>query len=196
MVENTNNQKKKMNPFLWFLFAIVIPVIILIALAVIVLGVAGFNVIDWAKEKGNDIPVVSEMVTTDEESSVEQEEQQVQAAMDDKNQEIEVLNQTIRDLEANVDQLEQENVKLENKQETTTEEAAEEDTAEQGIEIVVGPYEEMKSDRAAQIIQNLDSDMAVRILKEISTEARGEILEAMEPESAAEFTQLLISDGE
>ena len=71
MAKENQTNKKKTNPVLWVLFAIIIPLIIVIILIGVVLGVAGFNVIDWAKEKGSDIPVVSSFVSTEEDTNIE-----------------------------------------------------------------------------------------------------------------------------
>ncbi|MFC4023149.1 MotE family protein [Oceanobacillus longus] len=198
MVDKTTDDKKKMNPFLWFIFAIVFPLIIIITLVIVVMGVAGINVIDWAKEKGNTIPIISDVVTTDEEKGIELEEQQAQAVNEDKDNEILELNQHITDLEATINLLEQEILKLENNQSVAgveeEEESIEEGTGEQGVDAVISSYEEMKSKQAASILQNMETEPALLILQEVSDEARGDILEAMDPETAAEFTQLLISN--
>ncbi|WP_067729385.1 MotE family protein [Oceanobacillus damuensis] len=196
MEENIKVQKKKKNPVRLFLFAIVIPLVIIAVLAVVVMGVFGFDVIDWAKEKGDNIPVVSELVTTEEEKAEAMDEQQVQAALDSKDNEIIQLNRTITDLEATINSMEQEILKLENNLQSAEaeEEPTEENTEKQGVGIVTDSYEEMKSKQAALILQNMEMETAVLILQEISYEARGDILEAMDPENAATFTQLLIAD--
>src|SRR5690625_5512256 len=62
-----NLNKKSVNPFLWFIFAIVIPVIIIISLTVLVLAIAGFDVSGWTKDKASNIPIVSSFITTEEE---------------------------------------------------------------------------------------------------------------------------------
>ncbi|WP_249869783.1 MotE family protein [Oceanobacillus saliphilus] len=197
MKENTKDQSKKMNPILWFLFAIVIPLIIVVILAVIIMGVAGFNVMDWAKDKGNTIPIISDMVTTDDEKAAERDEQQVKAALDSKDNEIIELNRNISDLEATIQLLEQEILKLENSQQTAEDvedTSTEENSEDERIDIVIRSYEEMKSKQAALILQNMENDTAVLILQGVSNEVRGDILEAMAPENAAEFTQLLLTE--
>ncbi|MGJ9458860.1 MotE family protein [Oceanobacillus sp. CF4.6] len=198
MVGKTADKKKKMNPFLWFIFAIVFPLIITITLVIVVMGVAGINVIDWAKEKGNTIPVISDVVTTEEEKVIQLQEKEAQAVNDDKDNEILELNQNITDLEATINLLEQEILKLENNQSVAVveeeEESIEEGTGEQGVDTVISSYEEMKSKQAASILQNMETEPALLILQEVSDEARGDILETMDPETAAEFTQLLISN--
>jgi len=191
-------EKKKMNPILWFLFAIVIPVIIVLTLAVIIMGVAGFNVIDWAKEKGNAIPVISDWVTTEEEKTVQENDERVQAIIKEKDEEITMLNENISDLEATINQLEQEILKLEENESTsetvTATENLEENQEDESVKMVTKSYEEMDSEQAALILESLDTDTALTIIRELSNEVRGGILEAMEPESAAQMTQLLLEN--
>src|SRR5690625_6226290 len=68
-----NLNKKSVNPFLWFIFAIVIPVIIIISLTVLVLAIAGFDVSGWTKDKASNIPIVSSFITTEEEKKIEED---------------------------------------------------------------------------------------------------------------------------
>src|SRR5699024_11702267 len=60
-----------MNPFLWFLIAIIIPILFALILAYIIFSMAGVNVSSWVKDKASTIPVVSSMIITDEEKSLE-----------------------------------------------------------------------------------------------------------------------------
>lgn len=198
MVGRDNKEKNKMNPILWFLFAIVIPVIIVITLAVIIMGVAGFNVIDWAKEKGNTIPVISDWITTEEEKTVQENNERVQAVNEEKDEEITMLNETISDLEATIDQLEQEILKLEENETTATAttgaENPEENQEDEALKMITKSYEEMDSEQAALILESLDTDTALNIVRGLSNEVRGDIMQAMEPESAAQFTELLLEN--
>lgn len=107
------NEKEKMNPFLWFLFAIVIPVIIAITLTVIVFAVAGVDVVNWAKNTGEKIPVLSSVITTEEEARELESKENHQAKLDKKDAEIEQLNSEKQTLERNIEQLEQKIAKLE-----------------------------------------------------------------------------------
>src|SRR5690625_3371792 len=110
-----NNQQKKMHPILWFLFAIIIPVLIAISLTIVVLSAAGFNVVGWMKETGSNIPILSSVIKKDEEIKHEQIEKKLQDTITSQSEEIEQLTQHIENLEANIDQLEKEIIKLENK---------------------------------------------------------------------------------
>ncbi|OZU90318.1 hypothetical protein CIL03_04005 [Virgibacillus indicus] len=193
MSKDVKTEMKKMNPILWFLFAIVIPVAVALTLTVIIFAVAGVNVIDWAKEKGNNIPVISSLITTPDENKEEQQKERVQETAENKDAEIEQLQQETNDLQATIETLEQEIEKLENR--NTSRNEAEGDEAEEPspLKTISDSFKDMDSEQAAGILQNLDNEMAVSILKEVSNKVRGELLGEMEAEKAAELTQLFIS---
>ncbi|GGB30305.1 hypothetical protein F3157_13285 [Virgibacillus dakarensis] len=187
--------KQKTNPIVWFLFAIVIPVIVAITLAIIIFTLAGVNVIDWVKNTGNNIPVISSFVTTDEEKNLQQTEEKMKAALEKKDEKIEELTQNVNDLEATIDKMEQEKLKLENRTTSdeldgsTTEQESENDT----VKTISSSFKEMDPKQAALIFQKLDSDMAISILKELSNKARGKIIAEMDPETAAKLTKMFIN---
>ncbi|WP_100010957.1 MotE family protein [Lentibacillus sediminis] len=188
-------KEKKMNPALWFLFAIIIPFFVLLAIAVVILSVSGVNVADWAKEKGNQVPVLASMIDTEEEQNMQQEEERMQAAMAEKDTEIETLSQEIASQESVIEQLEQEIVKLENRNMSTEqEEDAEEEQAP--MQNISSSFQEMDTDQAALIMENLEEETALSILQHMSTQDRGAVLEAMNPETAANLTQLFINENE
>src|SRR5690625_2447224 len=108
-------KKDKMNPLLWFFFAIIIPGIVVITVTAIILSIAGINVVDWAKKAGNNIPVVSSLITEDEKTGNQQEERTTNVVNEKKDEEIAALNEEISNLEATVENLEQDIIKLENK---------------------------------------------------------------------------------
>ncbi|GAB3067331.1 MotE family protein [Virgibacillus ainsalahensis] len=185
---------KKTNPVLWFLFAVLIPIIVTIMVAFIVAAVAGVNVIDWAKEKGNNIPVLSSFVTTAEEENLQQEEEE-EAVIADKDTEIHQLEQNVSDLESTIEQLEGEILRLENN--SNNAEGAQEEQKEPGtLQEISGSFKDMDNEQAALIIGNLETEISVSILYELSNGVRGEILEAMDPEMAAELTQQFINSEE
>lgn len=189
----TKAEKKKMNPILWFLFAIVIPVTVALTLTIIIFTVAGVNVIDWAKDKGNNIPVISSLITTPGEEKEEQENERVQETVENKDAEIEQLQKERNELRTTIENLEQEIVKLENRNASRNESEDEEAEVSSPLKTVSDSFKDMDSEQAAQIIQNLNNDMAVSILKEVSNKVRAELLEEMEAEKAAELTQLFIT---
>lgn len=191
-----NNQQKKMHPILWFLFAIIIPVLIAISLTIVVLSAAGFNVVGWMKETGSNIPVLSSVIKTDEEIKHEQIEQKLQDTITSQSEEIEQLTQHIENLEANIDQLEKEIIKLENKNQNE-EKRLEEDEENLNLQAdtikkLSASFKKMNKKKAALIFQDLNTDIAISLLHELSNDVRGEVLEAMEPKQAAELSEKFI----
>lgn len=185
-------EKEKMNPFLWFLFAIVIPVIIAITLTAIVLAMAGVNVVDWAKNTGNNIPVISSFITTDEEASQIKEEEDIQSRFDKKDAEIDELTQEKLTLENTIEQLEQKIAKLERDLDVATNQS-EKDESSETINQISSSFKEMKNKQAASILEQLDTGAAFIILSDMTSEDRGLIMENMDPEKAAEITKRFIN---
>lgn len=191
-----NQQNKKTNPILWFLFAIVIPLIVMIILVYTVLLLAGVNVNDWLKNTGKKIPVVSSMITTEEEKSYAELEEKYYALQDDhqstKNtlqSEIETYKETIEKLEDEISELEAQlsfNEARENEEEPLTSSETE------MIKKLSASFKSMKPKQAALIFTDLDKNIAVELLNTLSNDVRGKILEAMEPKLAAELTELLL----
>jgi flagellar protein FlbB len=193
--EKLIDEKEKMNPFLWFLFAIVIPVIIAIVLTITVFAVAGVDVVDWAKKTGNNIPVLSSIITTDEEARELQKEQNVQERIDAKDAEIEQLSQDKLNLEGTIESLEQKITKLERDLEVAKQ-APEEIEPDKTIKQISSSFTKMKSEQAALILEQLDTDAAFIILSEMSNDDRGLVMENMDPEKAADITKRFINSNQ
>jgi flagellar protein FlbB len=186
------DEKVKMNPFLWFLFAIVIPVIIAITLTIIVFAVAGVDVVGWAKNTGNNIPVLSSIITTDDEARELEKEKNVQARIETKDTEIEQLNQEKLSLEGTIEELEQKITKLERDLDVANQQP--EDT-NKTVKQISSSFTKMKSEQAALILEQLDTDTAFTILSEMSNEDRGLVMENMDPEKAANIAQRFIKSN-
>ncbi|CDO02232.1 hypothetical protein BN988_00689 [Oceanobacillus picturae] len=198
MEKDLKIEKKKMNPFLWFLFAIVIPLLIAVVIAVIAFSMAGVNVMEWVKEKGSNIPVVSSLIESPEGESVEQTPDHASEQLAAKNEQIEQLNQQVQDMETTIDRLEEEAVILENRNkqnEATAEVEADSESENSSISTIASSFKDMDSEQAALIMQDLDNQTAVSILEEVSNKVRGAILAEMEPAKAAELTKIFIDAG-
>lgn len=187
-----------MNPFLWFLFAIVFPILIAGTLMIIVLSAAGFPVTDWMKKTGSNIPVVSTFIKTDEEKGYEITIERLNKTIDKQKDEIEQLQQMVEDLTFMVSQLEDENLKLENKIESeeqlSNDDEENDETAEtESIKKLTSSFRKMNKKRAASIIAELDESLATHVLQELSSDTRGKILEAMDAEKAAVLTQRMLT---
>ncbi|WP_339227710.1 hypothetical protein NSQ77_19360 [Oceanobacillus sp. FSL K6-2867] len=189
-------KKKKKNPILRLLFAVVIPLIIIVAIVVTIMEVAGFNVMDWTKHQASTIPVISNLVASEKAAPVQNDSHE-QAIVDEKDGEITSLNETIRELEATINEQKQDIVRLENSLETALEdgESSEKNSPDDSLTSIIDSFEEMKGSKAAPIVENLETDTAVAILQELSKDHRASILSSMDPEKAAKLTQLLFSSA-
>lgn len=194
MAKVKEENKKKTNPILWILFAIVIPLMVVSVIAVFVLSLVGVDVTGWMKEKGSNIPVVSSLVTTDEEKDLQRQLEQANETIESQAEEIEALNQEIEHLEGIIEDLELDMERIENRNES--EESLLEDsdlTDEEEMKRVASSFRKMDPEDAAQIIQNLDQTNAIAILSNLSGDVRGDILAEMEPRQAAEIMTAMMN---
>lgn len=197
-----NQNKTKSNPILWFLFVIVVPLIVALTIITVIFTVAGFNVIDWAKNTGNNIPVLSSVISTDEEDNKQQTEQTFKDKLTKKDKKIDELKKNVTNLEETVEQLEQEIAKQENAEPTT--EMKEEETEKDSVEekknsqllSMTASFEQMDPEQSALILQGLEESMVIEILKGLPEDVRAGILESMEPEKAAQYTKAYLSSPE
>lgn len=188
-------ENKKMNPFVKFLFMIVLPLLVAGILAVIVLSFVGIDVIGWSKEKLNDVPVVGQMIKTDEEQELSRKLATANDTIRSQREEIEQLKQQIEDLQAQVEEYEMELTKLENEEESAEQLDAESETAEvEEIKQLASSFRKMDKEQAARIVENLDTTTAVLLLSNISANIRGEILEQMDPQIAARLMQTMANE--
>src|SRR5690625_7366688 len=78
MKNKINNKTNRVNPLTWFLIAIVIPVVFAIILAYIIFSMAGVDAAAWVKDKVSTVPVVSSLVTTEEEKNYQEKNEKLQ----------------------------------------------------------------------------------------------------------------------
>src|SRR5699024_8859130 len=162
------------------LFAIIIPLIVAVTLTVIIFSVAGVDVVRWAKETGNEIPVLSDMITTDKEKSEQRSEEKFNNTIAEKDEEISQLNRKVANMESTIDELEQQVVKLEKNSSNTSESTAsggnEEVPENKSIQSISSSFKDMDNEQAALIIQNMEKELSVSILKNLPNDSRGSIL--------------------
>lgn len=189
-----NPKKKKMNPILWFIFAIILPLMIVSVIAVFILSIAGIDVLDWAKKKGSTVPVVSTFIKSDEEEDLILQLERAEETIEKQKEEIEDLNLEIESLQSIKEQKEQDIVKLEKKLKSEGDHTDPTSVREpaNSVKQTAASFRKMDQQKAAQIIQNLEKDAAIDILKQLSNDVRGKILEEMEPKLAAELTERLM----
>ncbi|APC48630.1 hypothetical protein GLV94_09910 [Virgibacillus halodenitrificans] len=193
MSKQNKTDKKKLNPIIWFIFAVIVPLVVIITITVVILSMAGVNVIDWTKDKLAHIPGASTLVSSNEDEKKQVDTDKSQSQVTQREKEIKELNQQVDDLKTINNRLEQKIVKLEK---NTSNPSMEEDSKESTmVETMSQSFKGMDRQQAALILTDLEIDTAVSLLKELSNKVRGEILGEMEPAKAAELTQKLINDN-
>ncbi|HLR66147.1 MotE family protein [Virgibacillus alimentarius] len=200
MAKSMNSKNNKKNTVRWFFYAIIIPFILVTLITIVILSVAGFNVIDWVEKSRINLPVVSSLVTSSKKENAMNNTERIKTKIANKDKEIEQLNKKIDDLESTIDQLEQDLIKEKNKNKSGKTVKEEEKTKElekrDTIKTVSASFKKMDETQAALIFQKLDKEVGLAVLEQLPNDARGKIFEAMDPSLAAEYTQLLINISE
>ncbi|GAA4060075.1 MotE family protein [Amphibacillus indicireducens] len=193
MAKGQDNQTKKTS-FLQWLFLIIIPLILAITITFIILSILDLNPGAKVKEFANQIPVVNQWVTTDEEAEIERRENILQNQITTLEQDKLDLETNLSIQEAELDQLNQEiaRLTLQLEQALTEAESQVQQELDDGLNKVVNTYQEMSAKSAAQVLAELNHAEAVQILAKLDEEQQAAILSALDPETAASYTRLLM----
>lgn len=192
MVQTEKKTKKtKTGAFQWLIF-IIVPLIFALIITFIILSLMGIDVVNKSKEVASQIPFVENLVTTEEDAEQERKEEQFQKQIESKDKEIADLIASSSGYQLEIDQLNQEIVKLTKQLEVIDEELNDVEQVNENLEKLTKSYQEMNPGNAANILASIDEDVAVSILQDIKDEQRGSILSAMDPEVAALLTELLL----
>ncbi|MDQ0230532.1 MotE family protein [Metabacillus malikii] len=199
------NEKQEFGKFQWFFFVIFIPIIFTFTLVVIILSVAGFDVLGKTKAVLAEVPIVEKLIV-DEKEKKQADEAELEAKKEVRhNEEKKKLEETINEqtsiisgLESDVankdseiQNLQQEIKSLEAQLEEITN--SESETNAKDISKL---YNNMSSKKAAEIIPNLNENDAMLILTSLNDKQVGDILSKMAVEDAVKFTNLLASTSE
>ncbi|WP_226528286.1 MotE family protein [Metabacillus niabensis] len=195
-------EKQEYSKLQWFFFVIFIPVVFTLTLVLIILSVAGFDVIGKAKSMITNIPVVENLVNKEkenpDETAIAVKEQETQGENKKLEKTIEEQANMISALESDVGAKEKEVQKL--TQEISSLEKQIEEIAkaeEESKSRDIGKlYDNMSSKKAAEIIPNLTQDDALLILSSLDDKQVADILSKMSVEDAVKFTNLLSSNSE
>lgn len=195
MAARQGNQNKKVR-FTQWLFLIIIPLILAISIAFIILSILDLNPGAKIKEVANQIPVINQMVTTEEEAESERREDQLHSQITTLKTDKAELEANLSAQELELDQLNQEIVRLNHLLEQTLadNDLQVEQESGSGLKIVIDTYQEMSAKSAAQILANMNNADAIRILRDLDEDLRAAILSALDPESAANFTEQLLNE--
>lgn len=194
MAKRQDNQNKKISLIQW-LFLIIIPLILAISIAFIILSILDLNPGAKVKELANQIPVINQIVTTEEEAAIERKENQLQNQITALKSDKSGLEADLSAQEVELNQLNQEIERLSHllEQSLNDNESQVELESQDGLKIVIDTYQKMSAKSAAQILTNMKNADAIRILAELDEELRAAILSALDPESAANFTEQLLN---
>ena len=182
---------------------VLIPVIFTIVLVGALLMLFNGDVRSGMLETANKIPIVKNWVPDpvltpeeEEQQRLKKQEESAEATVKVLKQELEVREQSIKELtEANqlqaskVQQLETELEELLNQEAAVTE--PEEDPYMKQIEDLAKMYADMSPSKAAPIMQNLTMEEMVLMLGQMKSSSRSAVLEKMDPKIAAEATMML-----
>ncbi|RFU68861.1 MotE family protein [Bacillus sp. V59.32b] len=188
------NEEKRYNKFQWFVFVVLIPTLFTIAIVWIVLSVAGINVLKVAEEK---IPFIAESNKEKEkaQSSVQLEKQigELEAKIQDREEETSKLEDLIDSRDEAIQRSELEKEQLEKEIEELR---IAQDEDKLAFKDIIRTYETMSAKKSAPIITELGDDEAVRILSNIKADTLASIMEQMNPEDAARLTKKLTVNSE
>lgn len=189
------NEEKQYNRFQWLLFVVIIPLFFTIAIVLIVLTVAGVNVIDQGKKVGEKLPFVSGTFEKEEkkdkvQSTVEFKKKinDLQAEIEEKQEEVFKLEDIIAGRDQTIERNELEKQQLEKELEELR---AAQDDSKRAFKDIIRTYETMSAKKSAPIITKLGDDEAVKILSSIKADTLASIMEQMKPEDAARLTNKL-----
>ncbi|CAH0346188.1 hypothetical protein [Bacillus sp. CECT 9360] len=188
------NEEKRHNKFQWFVFVVLIPTLFTIAIVWIVLSVAGIDVGKVAEEK---IPFIAESNKEKEkaQTSVQLEKQigELEAKIQDREEETSKLEDLIDGRDEAIQRSELEKEQLEKEIEELRIARDEDKLA---FKDIIRTYEMMSAKKSAPIITELGDDEAVRILSNIKADTLASIMEQMTPEDAARLTKKLTVNTE
>ncbi|MFB1049572.1 MotE family protein [Paraliobacillus sp. JSM ZJ581] len=192
MAQTQEKTKRKKAGFFQWVLVIIVPLIFLIIVLSIVLSLMGIDVINKSKEIANQVPIISTVVTTQEEEDKAREQDNFKNQLAEKDSKIETLEVEVSSQSQTIDELNQEVVKLTEQLAQATENKEVDQKEIKNLTKLTKSYEEMKPDRAASILASVDLETTTAILNEMKDEDRGEVLSQMDAEIAAKLTKSLL----
>jgi flagellar protein FlbB len=194
-------REEKESRLQWFLFIIVIPSLFAAALALVIMAIAGVNVLDAVKTHSKNIPIISQFI------DVQKIQRKLGTTIEKQNEIIDRQKKKINDLEnelsakqQEVDRLKKEMERLEeqlslmeaNKEELPEDQAATMNTTNNTtMEDIVRMYETMSEENAAMILTKMPESDVLTILSSLDSDKAAAILEKMSPDDAAKYTSML-----
>lgn len=190
-------EKGSYGPLERFLYLFMIPVLFTGILIFVLLSVFDYNVLNSALQLGNKIPIIEKFIPDPQTAVVEVDEDPEQSSDDVEairrqlqfaEEDLQMLIETNQAKDAEIEQLQQLLVQLQEEQES---QAIEDDEYNERIQQLANVYANMTPTRAAPILENLTLHEQVLVLNEMKPADQVKILERMNPQRAAEASILL-----
>jgi flagellar protein FlbB len=203
MAQNQEMEREeKESKLQWFLFIIVIPSLFAAALALVIMTIAGVNVLDTVKTFSKNIPIISQLVDVHKiqrklETTIEKQNE----VIDQQKKQINELENELSTKQQEVDRLKKEKEHLEEQlslMEANKEELPEDKTATMNttMEDIASMYETMSEKNAAMILTKMPESDVLTILSSLDSDKAAAILEKMPPDDAAKYTSMLAKRAE
>ncbi|MEB3101162.1 hypothetical protein [Ferviditalea candida] len=195
---NVEAEKTSYSSFERFLYIFLIPFIFLVILTGVLLSFFGYDVMNSALKAANSIPILNKVIPDPKPTSANTSENSALAGTDkmtkeevvklknaftDKEAELKKLtdssrqkDQTIKELQAKIDQLQQD---LQTKKQSAEE-------YDQQIKSLANIYAKMNPSKAAPILENLTLPELVLVLGQMNEQDRVNVMEKMDPKIAAD----------
>jgi flagellar motility protein MotE (MotC chaperone) len=198
------NNKQEYGKFQWFFFVILIPTIFTATLVLVILSVAGFDVLGKTKTLLAEVPVIEKLfkdekleTTTDAEADVKEatqlkdEKEKLEKTIEEQSSIIGALEKDVTIKEKEIQNLNQEINSLESQIEDINNTNSENKSKD-----IAKLYDNMSSKKAAEIIPNLNEADAMLILTSLDDKQVADILTKMTVDDAVKYTNLLASTTE
>lgn len=192
--ETQEQEQKTFNKFQWFVFTGLIPTLFAILIVLIVLSFAGINVFEKAKEYGQKVPYVSNLIKEDETKSVEEWEAgliELEGQIKDKEAQIEQLR---TEIDGKDKEVERGKLEIEQLQSQIDELLAIQEENKRAFKDIIKTYETMSAKKVAPIISQMNDEEALKILTNIKADTLAAIMENLGPEEAAKYTEMLTNE--
>ncbi|WP_096154635.1 MULTISPECIES: MotE family protein [Bacillus] len=168
-------------------YLFIIPVLVIFTIALGILTYFGINIFELAKEMRPKVETVTsheeeKLDSSNDEKKTDQNNAnqtivQLERELQDKQNEILKLQEQLKNATLKIDELEMESVEI-----------------SKSIKELSNMYERMPTRKAAQIMVELEEDLALKILANLSANKVSAVLAQLEPAVAAKFTKKLADE--
>lgn len=189
-------EEHKTSKFQKFIFVVLIPLLFAITLGLIGATFLGVNVFEKAKQYGEKIPLVSNLMKGSNPTTVKDIEKnmvELEAQIKDREAKLTQLESKMEGKDKEIERLNLEKKRLEKEIQDLT--AAQQDN-KKAFKDIVTTYESMEPKKVAPIITQMSDEQAVKILSNLTADSLAQIMQSMAPKDAAKYTTLLTNQKE